>query len=83
MHTIMIFFYRDHPTISLDSVCTISLYELKKDRLAKKNYRLSMSVDAYKHYIWVSSRVVRNILFALNYSFDSSSDFERSSKIRA
>lgn len=45
----------DHPTISLDSVCTISLYELKKDRLAKKNYRRSMSVDAYKHYIWYNT----------------------------
>lgn len=43
------------PTISLDSVSTISLYELKKDRLAKKNHRLSMSVDAYKHYIWYNT----------------------------
>lgn len=43
------------PTISLDNVCTISLYELKKDRLSKKHYRLSMSVDAYKHYIWYNT----------------------------
>lgn len=46
---------KSQPTISLDSVCTISLYELKKDRLAKKNYRLSMSVEAYKHYVWYNT----------------------------
>ncbi|XP_062549565.1 uncharacterized protein LOC134214163 [Armigeres subalbatus] len=46
---------KSEPTISLDSVCTISLYELKKDRLAKKNYRLSMSVEAYKHYVWYNT----------------------------
>ncbi|XP_065086257.1 uncharacterized protein LOC135708179 [Ochlerotatus camptorhynchus] len=46
---------RSQPSISLDNVCTISLYELKKDRLTKKNLRLSMSVDAYKHYTWYNT----------------------------
>lgn len=43
------------PSISLDSVSTVSLYELKKHRHAKKNQKTEMSMDAYKHYQWYNS----------------------------
>ncbi|XP_055620192.1 uncharacterized protein LOC129764757 [Toxorhynchites rutilus septentrionalis] len=46
---------RLQPSISLDNVCTISLYELRKHREAKKNQQTKMSIDAYKHYKWYNS----------------------------
>uniref|UniRef100_A0A1Q3EVA8 Uncharacterized protein n=2 Tax=Culex tarsalis TaxID=7177 RepID=A0A1Q3EVA8_CULTA len=43
---------RQQPSISMDTVCTISLYELKKHRHAKRSERHQMSAEAYRHYRW-------------------------------
>lgn len=43
---------RDRPSISLDTVCTVSLYELKKHRHAKRSEKGQMSAEAYRHYRW-------------------------------
>lgn len=43
---------RQQPSISMDTVCTVSLYELKKHRHAKRSEKSSMSAEAYRHYRW-------------------------------
>lgn len=46
---------RIRPTIALETVCTVSLYELKKHRNAKKNQKTEMSNEAYQHYRWYNT----------------------------
>ncbi|XP_058465456.1 uncharacterized protein LOC131439000 [Malaya genurostris] len=46
---------RIRPTIALDNVCTVSLYELKKHRYTKKIQRTQMGTDAYQHYKWYNT----------------------------
>lgn len=43
---------RERPSISMDTVCTVSLYELKKHRHAKRSEKHQMSAEAYRHYRW-------------------------------
>ena len=45
---------QQQPSISMDTVCTVSLYELKKHRHAKRSEKHLMSAEAYRHYRWVS-----------------------------
>lgn len=43
------------PSVTLDSICTVSLYELQRHLRTKHIQRNSMGMDAYKHYIWYNS----------------------------
>ncbi|XP_058837182.1 uncharacterized protein LOC131693414 [Topomyia yanbarensis] len=52
---------RIRPTIALDNVCTVSLYELKKHRYMKRNQKTEMSAEAYQHCRWYNT-VLSNLL---------------------
>lgn len=42
------------PSVTLDSICTVSLYELQRHLQVKRAERNSMGAEAYKHYKWVT-----------------------------
>lgn len=46
------------PKVTLDSVSTISLFELQQHLRAKRSERSRMSIEAYKHYRWVRHSTV-------------------------
>ncbi|XP_055602128.1 uncharacterized protein LOC129750942 [Uranotaenia lowii] len=52
---------RLQPAISLDNVCTVSLFELKKHRETKRTQKAEMSYDAYKHYQWYNSMLTNEL----------------------
>ncbi|XP_052892906.1 uncharacterized protein LOC128300759 [Anopheles moucheti] len=43
------------PSVTLDSICTVSLYELQRHLQTKRAERNSMGVAAYKHYKWYNA----------------------------
>ncbi|XP_049298388.1 uncharacterized protein LOC125771628 [Anopheles funestus] len=43
------------PLVTLDSICTVSLYELQRHLQTKRTERNSMGVAAYKHYKWYNA----------------------------
>ncbi|XP_035904517.1 uncharacterized protein LOC118508865 [Anopheles stephensi] len=49
------------PSVTLDSICTVSLYELQRHLQTKRIERNSMGVEAYKHYKWYNSVLVEEL----------------------
>uniref|UniRef100_A0A182QWQ3 Uncharacterized protein n=1 Tax=Anopheles farauti TaxID=69004 RepID=A0A182QWQ3_9DIPT len=49
------------PKVTLDSICTVSLYELQRHLQRKRAERASMGVDAYKHYKWYNAALVAEL----------------------
>uniref|UniRef100_A0A2M4CRZ5 Uncharacterized protein n=1 Tax=Anopheles darlingi TaxID=43151 RepID=A0A2M4CRZ5_ANODA len=49
------------PKVTLDSVCTISLFELEQHLRMKHSERSRMSIDAYKHYRWYNAALVSEL----------------------
>ncbi|XP_053674204.1 uncharacterized protein LOC128724504 [Anopheles nili] len=49
------------PTVTLDSICTVSLYKLQRHLQQKRTERHSMGVDAYQHYKWYNAALVAEL----------------------
>ncbi|XP_050090367.1 uncharacterized protein LOC126574288 [Anopheles aquasalis] len=49
------------PKVTLDSVCTISLFELEQHLRMKRRERSTMSIEAYKHYRWYNAALVAEL----------------------
>ncbi|XP_052873838.1 uncharacterized protein LOC128279160 [Anopheles cruzii] len=49
------------PTVTLDSICTISRYELQQHLRVKRTERHSMSEDAYRHYRWYNAALAAEL----------------------
>uniref|UniRef100_A0A8W7P5I1 Uncharacterized protein n=1 Tax=Anopheles coluzzii TaxID=1518534 RepID=A0A8W7P5I1_ANOCL len=49
------------PSVTLDSICTVSLYELQRHLQVKRAERNSMGAEAYKHYKWYNAALVEEL----------------------
>uniref|UniRef100_A0A182NHK3 Uncharacterized protein n=1 Tax=Anopheles dirus TaxID=7168 RepID=A0A182NHK3_9DIPT len=49
------------PRVTLDSICTVSLYELQRHLRRKRAERTDMGVDAYTHYKWYNAALVAEL----------------------
>uniref|UniRef100_A0AAG5D662 Uncharacterized protein n=1 Tax=Anopheles atroparvus TaxID=41427 RepID=A0AAG5D662_ANOAO len=48
-------------TVTLDSVCTVSLYQLERHLRTKRTERASMGAEAYKHYRWYNAALATEL----------------------
>ncbi|KFB36655.1 AGAP007641-PA-like protein [Anopheles sinensis] len=51
----------NNSTVTLDSVSTVSLYELERHLRMKRAERASMSAEAYNHYRWYNAALVTEL----------------------
>uniref|UniRef100_A0A182WIS8 Uncharacterized protein n=1 Tax=Anopheles minimus TaxID=112268 RepID=A0A182WIS8_9DIPT len=52
---------RKAPSVTLDSICTVSLYELQRHLQTKRTERNSMGAAAYKHYKWYNAMLAEEL----------------------
>ncbi|XP_058120643.1 uncharacterized protein LOC131294819 [Anopheles ziemanni] len=52
---------RNNSSVTLDSVSTVSLYELERHLRMKRAERASMSAEAYNHYRWYNATLVTEL----------------------